>query len=202
MRIPRPKLRELKEAIRSLLSRPYTSDFPKKPHTPYKRFRGKPEYFEDGCVCCTACSFVCPAKAIEYNDVTVDGKHHRKMTLHFDICHYCGQCEANCITQEGVKLSNKFDLALFDRNQAQETVQHELALCEMCQEPITTWVHLKWISDKIGVMAFSNPTLFLSSLAGLGVTDAALAESIKEFMRSDRMKILCSKCRRKTTLER
>jgi len=202
MRIPKPKLRELKEAITSLLSRPYTSKYPKREHVPFKRFRGKPEYFETGCVCCTACSFVCPAKAIEYKDVMIDGKLHRKMMLHFDICHYCGNCEINCITQEGVKLSNKFDTAMFDRQNAVETVSHELALCEACREPVTTWVHLKWIADKIGVLAFSNPTLFLSSLKRLGVVDQSIAENVAEMMRSDRIKILCSKCRRKAALEK
>ena len=202
MRIPKPKLRELKEAIRSLLSRPYTSSFPKKEHIPYTRFRGRPEYFENGCVCCTACLFVCPAKAIEFQDIPVGGKLHRKMILRYDVCHYCANCEIHCITQEGVKLSNKFDLALFDRSQAVETVHHELALCEVCKDPVTTWVHLKWIADKIGVLTFSNPTLFLASLKKLGVVDEGIIENVKELMRSDRIKILCSKCRRKAALEK
>jgi formate hydrogenlyase subunit 6/NADH:ubiquinone oxidoreductase subunit I len=39
-----PKIRELIEAVKSLLSRPYTSNFPRRPLEPAKRFRGKPEY--------------------------------------------------------------------------------------------------------------------------------------------------------------
>ena len=60
-----PKLRELKEAITALLKGPYTSDYPRKAHQPAKRFRGKPEYSNEGCVGCTACALVCPARAIE-----------------------------------------------------------------------------------------------------------------------------------------
>ncbi len=37
-----PKLRELGIAIRALLTGPYTTKFPKVPHVPAKRFRGKP----------------------------------------------------------------------------------------------------------------------------------------------------------------
>ena len=38
-----PKIRELKEAVTSLLTPAYTSSFPHKPHTPFENFRGKPE---------------------------------------------------------------------------------------------------------------------------------------------------------------
>ena len=72
-----PKLRELKEAIIALVKGPYSSDFPRKPHHPAKRFRGKPEYSNEGCIACTACSLVCPARAIEFRDV-VDGERAQK----------------------------------------------------------------------------------------------------------------------------
>ncbi len=38
-----PKLRELKEAVISLLTPAYTSKFPAEPHVPFEKFRGKPE---------------------------------------------------------------------------------------------------------------------------------------------------------------
>ena len=63
-----PKLRELKEAVKSLFSRPYTSKFPFKPHEPFDGFRGKPQYFDEYCVGCGACSHVCPGNAITVID--------------------------------------------------------------------------------------------------------------------------------------
>ena len=99
-----PKLRELIEAIKSLVGRPYTSPFPKIPHKPYAKFRGKPEYSEKDCVGCLACEEVCPANAIEHADVVENAKATRRITLHLDICQFCGNCQANCITEKGIQL--------------------------------------------------------------------------------------------------
>ena len=63
-----PKLRELKEAIKSLFSKPYTTKFPFEPHEGFDGFRGKPKYFEEYCVGCGACSEVCPGLAITVID--------------------------------------------------------------------------------------------------------------------------------------
>ena len=198
----KPKIRELIEAVKALIKGPYTTKFPYKPHIPPKRFRGKPEFFEDGCVGCGACAEVCPADAIELSDELKDSPPKRKIALYYDICIFCGQCQANCITEEGIKLSNKFDLALFDRSQAVEVVEKELALCEACGEPIACKAHLEWLANKLGPMAFSNPTLFLSRLKELRLVDENIQEIVKDLARADRMKILCAGCRRKTTLEK
>jgi formate hydrogenlyase subunit 6/NADH:ubiquinone oxidoreductase subunit I len=37
-----PKIREIKEAVVSLVTAAYTSKFPKEAHIPYDNFRGKP----------------------------------------------------------------------------------------------------------------------------------------------------------------
>ena len=202
-----PKLRELKEAITALIKGPYTSDFPRKPHQPPKRFRGKPEYSNEGCIACTACSLVCPARAIEVRDVVTAKTATRKMVLHLDECHFCGQCSALCTTKEdnppGIKHTTEFDLAGFDRaSLAVSTDEKELALCECCGDVITAKAHLEWIARKIGPLAFSNPTLFISSLKGLGFAEEVLQAAKDYVLRSDRIKVLCSKCRRKATIER
>ncbi len=198
----KPKIRELIHAIKALIVGPYTSKFPFKPHVPAKKFRGKPEYSEEFCVGCTACAQVCPTGAIEYNDDANRETPKRKLTLRYDVCIFCGQCELNCITKEGIKLSNKFDLALFDRGQATEEVEKELTLCEACGEPVACKAHLEWLAKKLGPISFSNPTLFLSRLKELTVLDDNIQEITKDLTRADRIKILCAQCRRKTTLEK
>lgn len=202
----KPKLRELAEAIRSLVTRPYTSKFPFEPHTPAKKFRGAPRYSEDGCIGCTGCNHVCPPAAIEFIDDKKKNPPTRKMIIHHDICIYCGQCEALCTTREdappGVKLSQDYDLSTFDRSEAVSVVEKELALCEVCKDPITPKAHLDWIAKRLGPLAFSNPTLFMSRLRELHLLDESIVDVVKDLTRSDRMRIVCAKCRRKTTLEK
>ncbi len=202
-----PKLRELKEAVIALIRGPYTSDYPRKQHTPAKRFRGKPEYSNEGCIACTACAMVCPARAIEFRDIVNKEKAVRKMILHLDECHYCGQCSALCTTKEdlppGIKHTTEFDLAGFERAlMTSSTDEKELALCEICGDVITTKAHLGWIAKKLGSLAFSNPTLFASSLKSMGFAEDVLQAAKEYILRPDRIKILCSKCRRKATIER
>jgi len=198
----KPKIREIIEAVKSLVTGPYTTKYPFKPHIPPKKFRGKPEFFEEGCVGCTACAQVCPSKAIDFEDNIKNTPPKRKFILHYDICNFCGQCQLYCITQEGIKLSNKFELALFNRSEAVEKVEKELALCEVCGEAAGCKSHLDWLAKKLGPMAYSNPTLFLSRLKELSLADENVTEIVKDLTRADRMKILCAQCRRKTTLEK
>lgn len=203
-----PKIRELIEAITALLRGPYTSKFPRVPLEPAKRFRGKPEYSNEGCIACTACSLVCPARVIEFRDTVTKDKATRKMILHLDECHYCGQCSALCTTRNdnppGIKHTTKFDLAGYSRAAMVSTTdEKELALCEVCGEVITAKAHLDWLAKRLGPLAFSNPSLFVSSLKNMGFSEDVLeAAKDKVEIRSDRIKILCSKCRRAATIEK
>ena len=202
-----PKLRELKEAILALIKGPYTSKFPRQPHTPAKRFRGKPEYSNEGCIACTACALVCPARAIEFRDVVTAEKATRKMILHLDECHYCGQCSALCTTREdtppGIRHTTEFDLAGFDRSTMVSTTdEKELALCEVCGDVITAKAHLEWLAKRLGPLAFSNPTLFVSSLESMGFAENIIQTARDYVLRSDRIKVLCAKCKRKATIEK
>jgi len=195
-----PKLRELKEAILALIKGPYTTKFPFKPHVPAKRFRGKPEYFKDGCVGCKACAEVCPTGCIEVKDITDSEIPLRRMELRYDSCIFCGQCQAACITQEGIKLSNKFDLAIFDRTKAIEAVEKELVLCESCGSVVGAKDHLAWVAKKLGPLAYSSPTSYLSALKELRLAYLDIKKQ-EDLTRQDRIKILCPKCRREVTLK-
>jgi len=199
MRIALPKVRELIEAIKALIKGPYTSKFPKQPHKPHPNFRGQPEYNEEKCVGCLACVEVCPVAALDYKDVIDKNGVSKRILIHYtDTCIFCGQCEAACIAdKEGIKLSNDWELSFFDRKQSYETIEKELQLCEVCGEPIACKAHLRWIAEKLGELTYSSPTLYLSRLKELGIIDENLVSAVKDYGRSDRIKILCAACRRK-----
>jgi hydrogenase-4 component H len=196
-----PKLRELKEAIKSLLSSPYTTKYPREPYFA-ENFRGKPEYNDAECVGCGACAKVCPARAIE---VTEEKKSRevlvRKLVLHHDICIFCGQCEANCITEKGIKQTNEYALALFDRKLAVQEVEKELVLCSSCSEVIGTKAHLVFLSKKLGLLAQANPLLIVSSYKDINLLKDTPADKTPVEGRANMFKVLCPKCRRQTVVQ-
>jgi formate hydrogenlyase subunit 6/NADH:ubiquinone oxidoreductase subunit I len=196
-----PKVRELLEAVKALTHKPYTSKFPFKPHEPYPSFRGQPEYNADRCLGCLACEETCPAEAIAHQDV-IDGSAPKRVMIHYtDTCIFCGCCEDACIADhEGIKLTNNWELAFFERDKAFETIEKDLQLCEICGSVIACKDHLKWIAEKVGELSFASPTLYQSRLKSLGVVDDNIVSAVKDYGRSDRVKILCSRCRRETTL--
>ncbi|HOJ39408.1 MAG TPA: 4Fe-4S dicluster domain-containing protein, partial [bacterium] len=139
----KPKLREIKEALVSLISRPYTTRFPLEPHIPARGFRGQPQFDPEQCVGCGACANVCPSKAIDVQDVVQDGRGLRRLTHYASRCIFCGQCEANCIVEpKGIRLTDRFHLAYFEEKESTHSVQQELVVCERCGAVIGTVRHL------------------------------------------------------------
>lgn len=195
-----PKLRELKEAVIAIVKGPYTSAFPKVSHRPHQNFRGRPKFYEDGCVGCLACENVCPVGAIAHQDTVRAGASSRKMIHFSDTCIFCGQCEAACITKKGIKLSQEWELSHFDRRECVESIDKELLLCEVCGDILACKDHLIWIAKELGELAYSNPTLYMARLNELGISDQDVKSAVAATSRCDRMKIVCARCRRKTTL--
>lgn len=204
MKMRYPKLRELKEAITALIKGPYTSKFPKEPHVPYERFRGRPYFHENDCIGCTACAQVCPARAIEVRDEVVNGKARRVLTVNWDICIFCGQCQANCPTSKGIMLSQEFDFATTGKREDLKcTIEKELAVCECCGEPIVPADQYSWVADKLGSLCFTNSSLLLFYLRNLGLSfkKAALGKKQAEALRSTRIQLLCPSCRRQAVIK-
>ncbi|MBN2531809.1 MAG: 4Fe-4S binding protein [Spirochaetales bacterium] len=198
-----PKIRELIEAIKALFTGPYTSKFPGKPHVPHKNFRGQPKYDSSKCVGCLACEEICPAGAISHRDEVTLPVPRRIMIHYTDTCIFCGSCEAYCIANnEGIKLSQDWELSFFDRKkESYETIEKELVLCEICGKVIGCKDHLIWIAERIGELAFSNPTLYQTRLKRFGLVDENLISAARDKSRADRFKILCAPCRRAMTKE-
>ncbi len=191
-----PKLRELKEALTSLFSRPYTQRFPHQPHTPEKRFRGKPEYDKEHCVGCTACAQVCPTGCIEWEDDLTVNPPVRRLKLHYDTCMFCGQCQRYCITEKGIRLSQKFDLAGFDREKMVEIQENELLLCESCGEVIGTKDHIRFVREKIGMLSLASETGLLQLQEELVLNPALKGKIDLPLRREHLFQMLCPKCRR------
>jgi hydrogenase-4 component H len=192
----KPKLRELKEAVTAVIKGPYTSAFPFAPAKTYEAFRGQPEFHEEDCIGCGACAEVCPARTID----VIDEGDTRTLIHHFDNCIYCGQCQANCTTKKGIILSHKFDLAVFDRAQAETRVEKQLVRCEHCGDVVTTIDQLKWIARKTGSLAVANPTLLVALHKDMGIADEVSPHDGSPVGRRDSYRILCPACRRQVYL--
>ena len=145
-----PKLRELKEAVTAVLSPRFTTRFPAEPCVVPEKYRGKPEFDMDTCIGCGACVNACPTSVclIQKDDVDADPPV-RRITLNYDTCIFCGNCAEGCTTEDGIKLSDKWDLATLDRGSLAETKEYELQLCEKCGEVIGTKKHLVWLYENI-----------------------------------------------------
>ena len=197
-----PKIRELKEAVTSLFSPAYTTSFPKKEHVPFEKFRGKPVVDDENCVGCETCANVCPSLAITFEDDRERGV--RVIKRDYGKCLFCGQCEEHCITQKGVKLSDKiFDMSSFDRNDNVEYQEKELLICKNCGAIITTKEHYMFMHKKLGPKAYSN-IMNLNMLneklrlASEDNTKVALSEDLR---RRDTFNILCPNCLRELQLK-
>jgi len=197
-----PKLRELKEAIVSLVTPAYTSSFPYKPHTPEKSYRGKPVVNDDLCVGCETCANVCPSEAITTEDIKE--RKIRIIRRDYGKCIFCGQCEEHCITKEGVKLSDEiYELATFDRSQLIEMQEKELILCKNCGAIITTKQHYEFMHHKLGPKAFSNilNLNMLNERLKLDSEENVEVEVLDYLKRKDMFNKLCPDCLRRVLIK-
>jgi len=195
----KPKIRELGEAIKALIKGPYTTKFPFVPSPAAPAYRGKVEFDDKECVGCGACVEVCPAKALELVDDLKTGK--RQIIHHYDICIFCGQCQANCLTKKGIKLTQEYDLAfLKDRDKQITSVEKNLVFCECCGEVVTTIEHLRYLVKKLGPLAYSNPNFILVSQEEMGLIEGPGKKEEIPHRRANLMRILCARCRRQTVI--
>lgn len=192
------QFRILKLAVQSLFSRPYTTRFPEEPFEPVDAFRGRPRYDEAECIGCGACAQVCPSACIDVVDGGGADRPVRRLVHHVDSCIFCGQCERYCTTEKGIRLGREYDCAAFSREELEEeSVEKELLTCEGCGGVIAPLDQVRWLVRRLGPLAFTNPTLLLVSCGELAVVGGDVTTESAEPLRSQRVSILCPKCRRK-----
>lgn len=195
-----PKLREIKGALKSLFTKPYTAKFPKGLHIPFISFRGKTYYHQDECIGCTACVNVCPTGALSAKDITEHHPAKRILRIDLDVCISCGQCQLNCPTEEGIKLSQEFDISTTEnRGDLYQMIEKEMVLCAHCNEPIACKDHVLWTVKKLGPLYVSN-TALIAYQQNISSMDGGSPKDKEEFSRSDRFRLLCPRCRREAVL--
>lgn len=194
-----PKLREVKEALTSFFSKPYTSQFPKGGYKPETEFRGFPRYHNEDCVGCATCAQVCPPSAI----TVVDDLDNRTRTLKINYisCIHCGLCEEHCITEKGIILSNEYSFSVMDKNDpvVLESLEKQILLCEVCKEMISPADQLLWIKNRLGAKAYAHPNFLLYTQREF--FDLEKSEPKSRIRREDQIKEVCPKCRHKIVVE-
>jgi ferredoxin len=122
----------------------------------------------------------------------------RRITHRSYACVFCGNCQDNCTTETGIKLSDQWDLATLDKQENIETHDFELQMCEKCGELIGARKHLIWLYEKLGPLAYTNPSLLLAKSGELSTKPQQAieeAEKEQEIQTRDFMLILCPKCK-------
>lgn len=196
----KPKLRELREAITSVISKPFTTRFPYEPAPAPDGYRGKGQFNEDECIGCGACAEVCPADAIDKIDDTTASPPVRRLVRHDDICIFCNHCGISCTTKEGIECTPEYELSTLDRSTCERVIEKELLLCDMCGEVISTKEHLQWLARKLGAQRYTNPTLIMVGEERLDLASAEAERGDVEGSRGDIMRVLCPHCRRQVVL--
>ncbi len=199
MRLPaflQPRI--LAQALRAVLSPPFTTRFPAEPFEPVETFRGRPRFDEAGCIGCGACASVCPAKCIELVDDTSVTPPMRRLVQHLDACIWCGQCARYCPTERGITMSREFDCVGFAPGDFEERVEKPLAVCELCGGIIAPVDQLRWLVDRLGPIAFANPTLMAVVARDLRLGDEGPVGQPSGITRADRLALQCPRCRRRT----
>lgn len=195
-----PKVREVKEALTSFFTKPYTTKFPAGTYTGDEGFRGFPAYNEKDCIGCGACVQVCPSTAIEIKDDPVT--KIRRLTVDYFSCTNCGQCQEKCTTETGIE--NKSELYSFsspDKNDKAhfESIEKELVLCETCGAVIGPRAQLLYIKRQLGAKAFSHPNFLIETQRQfLDVGKSNVKEILR---REDYIKEVCPKCRQKIVVK-
>ncbi len=196
-----PKIRELKEAITAVVHGPYTHPFPKEPTPVPDNLRAAPKYNPDYCIGCGACAEVCPAGAIKVEDIFENGRAFRRLTCNYGNCIFCGECELHCTTEKGIHLTPDYELSYFESREAQEHIEHELVLCEICGNVIAPRSQLQYLFKQLKTLSYSNPTVYLTQAQETRLCDNTAPRDERPIGRWDMMRITCPQCRRNVLLK-
>ena len=193
--------RVLRQAIVALFSRPVTTRFPAEPFEPISRFRDDLASIPTNASAAEPAPRSVPPKCIDVTDDPATSTRH--LVQHLDQCIWCGQCERYCPTKGGIRMTNEWDCVGFKPEDFEERCDKEILLCEVCGEVLAPVDALRWLAERLGPMAFGNPTLMLASLRDLNLLDEGVKApegTPTAHRRGDRVALHCPRCRRQTAL--
>jgi hydrogenase-4 component H len=169
----------LKQVL-SKYSSPMTLNYPSgvDPKKKYSQIpeglRGLIERDEEKCIGCRACYMVCSGRATRI----IDTPEKRTVQVFHFRCTFCAHCEESC-PEEAIKMSNKFELTVSDRNDPKAYVNTDLKMlsCKSCGKP--------FLPEKMQKKAFERLSEKINPL-------------VKETVIADYKKLEghCSDCRR------
>ncbi len=167
-------VKKVKEALRSATSSPFTVRYPYVPSPPPPTFRGKPEYDEDKCVGCGICVERCPSDAIEIEDLG----NERKLTIHYEFCIYCANCNYRCMPLEGVKPSHSHGEVFKDKSEAIFTIQKPTVVAKVDEELCIGCARCQYACQFGAAKVIKKEDRWVSSIDPLECTGCGLCGSI------------------------
>ena len=127
--------------------------------------RGKPEHDNAQCIACGACAVACPPNALQ---MVIDPKGGTTTwSINYGRCIFCGRCEEVCPTK-AIELSEEFELAVFDKNDLEETCTFALQSCSECGKYYAPAKEVAYARSIVG-QAASTDAEASRALALLGV---------------------------------
>lgn len=95
------------EALKNLVTKPFTRRYPVEKLEPYPRFRGNIVFNSRKCIGCRRCANNCPSQAIKF----IKGG---KIRFDMSTCIYCGLCVDVCPVK-ALAFNQEFELANRDK---------------------------------------------------------------------------------------
>ena len=99
-------------------------------------------------------------------------------------------------------LRKDYATVYLDRNDAITKIEKDLVLCEKCGAIVGTPDHIRWVADRLGPLAYSNPTLLLSTMRDSHMLgEVPDRQGDLDAGRHDVVRVLCPTCRREIQLK-
>jgi len=109
---------KVSEALKAIISPPFTVKYPFVPSPPPISYRGAPEFDEDKCVGCGMCVEHCPSKALEIKSLGEE----RELIIHYYECLQCSHCNYQCKPIYGIKPTTRYSLIFTDKGEAKLSI--------------------------------------------------------------------------------